>query len=498
MDASTGQQTTRLHIRTSLYAHRALIGISAVVGLLLGMVVPGLLPASYSATALVLVQPLDGNPYAPNAQGSDLTNLETEAQVVASDIIADNVNEALRNQDLPAAARKGLRIGVVPNTQVIQITYSGQNADVVEATTELFASNYLDFRTERRDAFVDSKRADISDRIAELSDDLKTLRSKDDRTADDPEVRAIGAQQTNLRLQLAGLDTADSSPGEITSAPQSSQSGLSISWLTGGFLGLILGLLFGIVLALVLERRNELLRSIDDIEHLGVPVLGIHVDPDSDEFDDAAERDESLYDVANLAGTILNRRGAAPATVAVSSLSGGLSVTTFVNDLAQVLAHGREGVLLIDASSEIPTRTAGFSEVLAGTSELTTALVKRVRGKPADPVARLKIGKNPDKAVSLFSTSRMSDALEAASEHYNWVLLESPSSELTSGRAVVGACRYWIPVVQLGVASRDDLERGLAWARTTGVETLGVVAVESPLDVFGRTRKRDPEPVSGD
>lgn len=496
MDGSPATQTTRLHVRTSLYAHRVLIALSAVIGIFAGVAVTALLPTSYSATASVLVQPLDGNPYAPNAQGSDLTNLETEAQVVASDVIANDVKQALLKAQMPANTRKNLRVGVAPNTQIVQVTYAGQDSDAVEATALQYATSYLDFRTARRDAFIDSKRDAIVVRIDALSEDLKKFR-REERDADDPEVRSVGAQQTNLRLQLAGLDTADSNPGEIIATPRAARAGLSIPWQLGALAGLLLGLATGAIIALILERRSELLRTVDDIEHLGVAVLGSHADPDADD-PGPVENGETPYDVANLAGTILNRRAEAPATVAVSSLSGGSSVSAFVNDLANVLSHGREGVLLIDAASEIPTRAAGFSEVLAGTSELKAALVKRVRGKPVDPVARLKIGKNPAKGFSLYSTSRMSDALEAASEHYNWVLMESPSSDLTSGRAVVGACRYWIPIVELGVASREDLERGLAWARTTGVETLGVVAVDSPLNIFGRAKKRDVEPVSGD
>jgi capsular polysaccharide biosynthesis protein/Mrp family chromosome partitioning ATPase len=496
MDAPTAPQTTRLHVRTSLYAHRALIAICAIAGTLAGVAATGLLPTTYGATASVLVQPLDGNPYSPNAQGSDLTNLETEAQVVASDVIAANVKQALLDDNLPANARKSLRIAVAPNTQIVTISYTGQAPEVVEATALQYANSYLDFRSERRDAFIDSKREAIAERIDTLSEDLRRFR-REDREADDPEVRSVGAQQTNLRLQLAGLDTADSNPGEVITTPTAAKAGLSVPWQLGALAGLLLGLAAGAILALVLERRSELLRTVDDIEHLGVAVLGSHANGDDE--DASVDSDAEVpYDVANLAGTILNRRSDMPATIAVSSLSGASSVSTFTNDLALVLSHGREGVLLIDAASDIPTKTPGFSEVLAGTSELKAALVKRVRGKPVDPVARIRIGKNPTKGFSLYSTSRMSDALEAAAAEYNWVLVESPGSDQTTGRAVVGACHYWIPVVELGVATRQDLEKGLAWARTTGVETLGVVVVNSQLNIFGRAKRREPEPDSGE
>jgi capsular polysaccharide biosynthesis protein len=497
MDASTAPQTTRLHVRTSLYAHRALILLFVVFGALGGVAITGILPTQFSATASVLVQPLDGNPYAPNAQGSDLTNLETEAQVVASDVITRSVRDSLRASDAASITRRGLRVGVSPNTQIVQITYAARGARVAETIAGAYAESYLAFRSERRDAFIDSKRDAISERIDSLSEQLREFR-REDRPADDPEVRSIGAQQTNLRLQLAGLDTADRNPGEVIATPRASRSGLSVSWPLGGLAGFLIGLAAGGILALILERRSELLRTIDDVEHLGVAVLGAHTDLDPDDPGPVDPTEPTAYDVANLAGTILNRRADGSATVAVSSLSGAAPVTGFVNDLATVLAHGREGVLLIDAASDIPTKTAGFSEVLVGNVELSSTLVKRTRGKPLDPVARIRVGKDPVKGFSLYSTSRMTDALDSAVAEYNWVILESPGSDLTAGRAVVGACRYWIPVVELGIATREDLERGLAWARTTGVETLGVVVVDSPMTIFGRAKRREPEPDSGD
>lgn len=497
MDASAAPQTTRLHVRTSLHAHRVLILFCALIGLAAGAGVASIVPAQHSATASVLVQPLDGNPYAPSAQGSDLTNLETEAQVVASDVIARSVRADLQGGEGSTPARKGLRIAVAPNTQIVQITYTAGSATTAEATAQQYAENYLDFRAERRNAFIDSKREAISERIDALSEQLKEFR-RQEREADDPEVRSIGAQQTNLRLQLAGLETADSDPGEIIATPVASLSGFVASWQLGALAGLLLGLALGAIVALTLERRSELLRTIDDIEHLGVAVLGAHADPDAEDIGPIDPTEPTTYDVANLAGTILNRRADVSATVAVSSLSGVAPVTAFANDLATVLAHGREGVLLIDAASYVPSQGAGFSEVLVGNLELNSTLVKRTRGKPVDPVARLLVGKDPIKGFSLYSTSRMTDALDSALAEYDWVIIESPGSDLTAGRAVVGACRYWIPVVELGIATREDLERGLAWARTTGVETLGVVVVDSPMNIFGRAKRREPEPVSGD
>ncbi|MFZ2502950.1 MAG: Wzz/FepE/Etk N-terminal domain-containing protein [Nocardioides sp.] len=481
MDGTNAPQTARLHIRTSLLAHRVLIIAAGVIGLVLGSAVSLLLPSTYTATAGVLIQPLDGNAYSPDAQGSDLTRLETEAQVVASDVIYSDVKSKLADAKLTTPTRGKLGISVASNAQIIQISYTSQNARLAESTAAQFADSYLALRKLRRDTFIDNRRTSLAERIATLTTELDKLR-KADR---DDEIPPIQAQQTNLRLQLATLEAADTSPGLINTKPIARRGGLSIPLPLGALAGLLAGLLAGAIIALILERKSELLRTVDDIEHLGVAVLGIH-HGDEPSAEASADPDaQTPYDVAFLAGTILNRRAVVPATIAISSLDTTAAVGTFANDLAQVLAHGREGVLLIDAQGNEATKHPGFTDVLFGSTELSDALRTKSKAEAGDPVDRLDIGRDPANGPLLYSTSRMSEALATACDSYDWVIISGPEAAITAGRAIVGACDHWIPVIALGQSTRNELERGLAWARTTGVEPLGVVVVDA-----GETRTR--------
>lgn len=471
MDDAFAPQTTRLHVRTSLMAHRRLIVITAILGALLGLGVALLLPTSFNASATVLVQPLDGNPFAPNQQGSDLTQLETEAQVVTSDAVHEAVVAALQKDGRQPPRRAGLSVSVVSNAQLLQVSYAARGRNQAEATAKQYAESYLELRQLRRDTFIQNRRTGLEDRIEGLGKDIEALRKQDQNN---PQIPAVQAQQTNLRLQLAALETSDSDPGSITTQPVARRGGLYLPnplGLLAGFLG---GLFVGAILALILERRSEVLRTVEDVEHLGIAVLGSH----SGEAEDGS-LSESPYDVAFLAGTILNRRAVVPATVAISSLADGVPVSGFAGDLADVLAHGREGVLLVDALSREATKHPGFTDVLFGSVDLKDALRRKTKAETADHVDRVDIGRDPENGPLLYSTSRMSEALANACEAYDWVILTGPASSVTAGRAVVGACDHWIPVVVLGHSTREELERGLAWARTTGVEPLGVVVVDT-------------------
>lgn len=470
MDDAYAPQNTRLHVRTSLMAHGRLILSTTVVGALLGLAVAVLLPTSWNATTAVLVQPLDGNAFAPNQQGSDLTQLETEAQIVSSDAVYEAVTTAFKDAGRQPPRRAGLSVSVSSNAQLLQISYAARGRGQSEATAKQYAESYLKLRQLRRDTFIDNRRTSLVDRIDSLGKDIESLRKQD---ANNPQIPAVQAQQTNLRLQLAALETSDSNPGEITTAPVAKRGGLHVPLPLGLLAGLLGGIFVGAILALVLERKSEVLRSVDDVEHLGIAVLGSHAGEGTDEGDDGP------YDVAFLAGTILNRRAVVPATVAISSLSEGVPVAGFSSDLADVLAHGREGVLLVDALGREATKHPGFTDVLFGSVELKDALRRKTKADNADHVDHIDIGRDPENGPMLYSTSRMSEALSSACEAYDWVILTGPASSLTAGRAVVGACDHWIPVVVLGRSTREELERGLAWARTTGVEPLGVVVVDT-------------------
>lgn len=470
MDDAYAPQATRLHVRTSLWAHRKLIVVTAILGVLLGLAVSTMLPSSFIATAQVMVQPLDGNAYAPNQQGSDLTQLETEAQVVTSDAVHEAVVEAFKTDGRQPPRRAGLSVSVVSNAQLLQVSYAARGRGQAEATANQYAESYLALRLLRRDSYIENRRTSLQDRIDSLGKDIERL-SKGDRES--PQIPALQAQQTNLRLQLAALETSDADPGSVTRKPIAVRGGFYLPAPLGALSGLLLGLFIGAILALMLERKSEVLRTVDDVEHLGIAVLGTHTG-DSEE-----NATQSPYDVAFLAGTILNRRAVVPATVAVSALQEGVPVAAFAGDLAEVLAHGREGVLLIDALGTEATKNPGFTDVLFGSVELKNALRRKTKAESADQVDRVDIGRDPQNGPLLYSTSRMSEALASACESYDWVLLTGPSSAVTAGRAVVGACDHWIPIVVLGRSTREDLERGLAWARTTGVEPLGVVVVDS-------------------
>src|SRR4051794_9491501 len=50
---------------------------------------------TYTSSASVLINPVEGSPYAPSVANADLTSLETEAQIVPSDAVVRLVAQRL-------------------------------------------------------------------------------------------------------------------------------------------------------------------------------------------------------------------------------------------------------------------------------------------------------------------------------------------------------------------------------------------------------------------
>jgi hypothetical protein len=221
------------------------------------------------------------------------------------------------------------------------------------------------------------------------------------------------------------------------------------------------------VLALLRERRIEILRTVDAVERLGVPVLAHVTEP-------PAVGQPS--DAALMVGAIVRRRVDQPGIVAVSSLRDSARSYDFGSDLAHALAQGGEKVLLVDARSSRPSKVTGLSEALAD----PPAVTKMARSTDAG-FAQLPVGKHPDVGQRWYATARMDEVLRQAATTHDWIVVLGHGIDHPLGRSIVAACPDWVPSVVLGRTSREDLDRGLTWSRTTGTEPLGMVALDAGL-----------------
>ncbi|MEZ5193591.1 MAG: hypothetical protein R2734_14570 [Nocardioides sp.] len=133
---------------------------------------------------------------------------------------------------------------ILPNTQIIEITFRSSRADVAAVVARQYADSHLQYRSDNRTRAMDTRRSGIEASLRNAEDRLRQLR-KQDFGPDSPEVRASGAQLQNLRLQLSTLDTSDARAGQVVIAPVAKRSGLALPLNLAIPAGALVGLLVG-------------------------------------------------------------------------------------------------------------------------------------------------------------------------------------------------------------------------------------------------------------
>jgi capsular polysaccharide biosynthesis protein len=462
MDDRERPSATGLPPLRSLRRHLVLLLAATFLGALVFGGAASQLATRYQSTASVLLRPLPGNPYSPDAQGSDLTNLETESQLVTSTDVVRAVGEALGDRLEAPIRLPSVVVSVAPNTQIVRISYTDPSPEVAAQVSDQFAQSYLEFRQERRNAKIDQQVEGLTTRIDAVQQQLEKLR-KQGRSEDDAEVKSLGGQLLNLRLQLTTAKAAETQAGEVIAQSPARRSGIAIPPWAATLVGAVLGLALGVAVALVRERSSTTVRTLDDLESLGVTVLG-HESPDGD---------QAPSDSALMAGAVVNRRVPRPATITISHLSGPSPDHEFAEDLAHAVSLGADGVLVVDSDPwHLRPKSRGLSDVLRG-RPLARLVTKDPRG-----FMFLGPGRALEEVDRWFATKEFSAVLEEGGEEFGLVLVHGDGADTTQGRALVGVCDFWIPLVVLGKTSRTDLERAMAWAATVGTRILGVVAFD--------------------
>jgi uncharacterized protein involved in exopolysaccharide biosynthesis len=251
--------------------------LGAAIGLGAGLYTGG----KVVARSTVLVSPLDGNPYSPQGSGDDLINLETEAQLVASDRVAAKVATAVGAAD-STGLLGGLKVTVPANTQIVSIEYTAGSRAEAQTRAQAFATSYLAFRADRADSVVSAQAGRIQDEIDTLSAQIERLTVK--RRAAGPGRRAVIQQQVNgataqivqLRTSLTDVQTGEVDPGQVITPAHivSRDPGLTRTLFTGA--GAVAGLVVAVLLVAVRSRARALRDPVDEPvdEPAPVPAAG--------------------------------------------------------------------------------------------------------------------------------------------------------------------------------------------------------------------------------
>lgn len=484
----------------ALRRHVALILVLCVLGGVAGATFALRQGIHYTANASILVNPLQGNPYAPDGRGEQLVNLETEAQLIRTDGVAQLAAKQMRTSTPADELRAAIEIENPTNTQVLRISFTAADSRDALRGAQAFADSYLTYRRQRAQSVIDARLARIRQQQTSTQSSLNDATAELARTSTEAARRAyLGERVSALASQLASLETevstltaTDLSPGQVIS-PAALPIGVGGNYtpLMFGGAGLLGGLLLGAALALLRTRLDQRMHDPNDVEKLGVRLLGF-VDAGGRLGGRRSSADPPLLPEAYRAirTTIITSTDVPPVTLAVASVRSGIASGPEAAGMAVGLARAGFSVALVDATGEVTrllTGTGalpGLSELLAGITGLRNMLVQ-----PEDNLVLLPLGRPARETMDQLLSGQMRATLGRLREWYDYVILAAPPAPSADGQALASLANGVVLVGALGVSSRADLATATAALEHVNAMPLGAVMVAG-LSLAGTAPRR--------
>ncbi|MGJ9421350.1 hypothetical protein [Aeromicrobium sp. CF3.5] len=255
-------------VAAKLGRHWPIAAVTAILGLILGVVGAIVIPATYAAQSTVSVNPMNSDPLL-STDSNQTVSMATEQQLARS----RNVVEAAAIRLAPRYSFTGqeiqdaLVVSSPDQSLVLNIEFTGATPQEAAAGADAVGEAYLAERRVDASAELDRLAASASSRLTELQ-----AGAVDD--ASGIEERSIQIQVDALANQLAQLSNVDLNPGQIVGAAEDPTTRATPGPIMLGIAGAVLGLLIGIPIALSRKEDTTTIGGIEAMTTIGDhPVL---------------------------------------------------------------------------------------------------------------------------------------------------------------------------------------------------------------------------------
>ncbi|MCA0252727.1 MAG: hypothetical protein LCH76_10650 [Actinobacteria bacterium] len=420
------------------------------------------------ADATILLNPLNGNPFSTTGRGDNLTNLETEAELVRSFEVGEMVRAETGTTDTVQQVLAGVEVAVPTNTQLLVITYRSTSAEDALTYAQAFADQFLAFREARARALVDKQIESIDDLVTErraeqdqLSEDLKAAGNNDaEAVLIQTQLNAVATQINQLRARVAELRIGPFSPGQVVTPAALHHASLLDTWVAFAVAGALGGLVIAFLVAIVRSRLDSRVHHADDLVLSGRTLLGTVTSADARGVQKAfVDEGESLAipeSFKNLRVSILSTEHRRPVVLLVATGSAdGTAAPKSLPALAASLASAGLETIVIDTLAVWP----GCARREAGPR---LADVLRAGGDPrsafADVAVKLRLlaAAPGDSGDDLFMSPAMRRLLEAARQQADVILLVTGGIKHSRSRALADSADAIVTEVEQGVARYAD------------------------------------------
>lgn len=444
----------------------------------------------------------------PNTGGDDAAalnqlvfgqrELETQKELVSSEMVAERVREQLGLQIETDDLLRDVDVSLLRDTQIIEIRAESEDPEMAAQVAQGFAEAYLAFRQDqaleqllRSSEALQSREAETRRRLAELETEIARQDPSEqpneltvERDRLQSELAGIAAQQAGLR----GTEVFARGGGQVIAPAEAPDEPFAPKPLRTGVLALVLGAMLGVGLAFLRDFLDDAIRSEDQaVQAAGHGVLGYI--PRWAHGPDGDERPVTLVEpaspVAEAYRTLrTNIRfvsvGRSSRSLLVTSALPAEGKTTTAANVAVALARAGTRVLLVGADLRRPavhrtfgiTAEPGLSDVLVGDVELADVIsdvgVPNLRVIPSGAVPP-----NPAELLSSPAMGRLVSELEQIADVvvYDGPPVLAVADALELAPKVGGT----LLVIDMGSSGRNVVRQAASRLRGVGVDMSGIV-----------------------
>ena len=504
-----------------------------LTGLILGYLYATSRDTTYTATASVLVR---ASPVGARVQGQyELANLEREREVLQGNRVAEAAAAALGGTSTAQDLQRNLSVDFRPDSDVLLVRYTSQNADEAAQVANAFAAQYAALREGEAAGFFASLLDSTSDDVTSNRAALQAAYAEKEALEEERSVvDAAGGDVASIDAAIAVANSNASSMSrqmqyaeeELNDLQKQNDARFPAAELLKGALtpgapngfgtmmlalaGLLLGALGGVVSAFLLERLDNTARDDEDVAlALGsavlgsVPTLGVGVrggagglvmlsTGGSARFHAAREAFRRLRSSVQF----LNTSSGVGSILVTSSTPGeGKSLTSA--NLAVALAQNGSRVVLVNADMRRPTlekmfgmeaNRPGLADYLNFTADIN---VERTPG--IDNLWFIRAGTQPQNPGELLNSDRFEQLMkELDREGVDFIVVDTPP--VLSTADAVSAARFVdgvLVVVDTERTDTSDLLRVRADLQRSGSTILGSVMNRQKFKRRGFFKRRD-------
>ena len=251
-------------------------------------------------------------------------------------------------------------------------------------------------------------------------------------------------------------------------------------------LGILLGIFGGVGFAFFVEYLDNTVKSVEEAEErFGLPVLSVISLMDAKEGHiEEAVKTAPLSNISESytslrASLMFTSRDEPPRRILITSMAPSDGKSSTAINLGVALANSGKKVLLIDADLRRPsldkllglTGEVGLSTYLSGNSDEAVVM-------PTDTpnLSVILAGPLSPLPSELLSSDRLKSLLDAMSEIYDMVVIDSPPVMPVSDSLILSQfVDSTVVVIRAGKTSCDMLERGLKALQHAGTDVKGLV-----------------------